>query len=83
MSLALRVRHLHLLERNRGFIQFDILAFNYEFNALNPTGKPNELLEAFQKFKVKQTLNLVPLSGDIFPVLRPIVKNFVSFPFSP
>ena len=78
MWLALQVRHLHLSERNHGFIQFDILGFNYEFDALNPTGKPNELHQAFQKFKARQGSSLVTLLGAIFPALGPIFKIFVS-----
>ena len=82
MWLALRVRHLHLFERNCGFIRFDILGFHYEFNALNPIGKPNELYEAFEKYKSKSEFNLVALLDAVFPALEPIWKIFVSFPFS-
>ena len=82
MWLASQVRHLHLFERNCGFIPFGILGFNYEFNALNPMGKPNELHEAFEKFKAKNGFNFVSLLNGMFPALGPILKIFVSFPFS-
>ena len=72
------MRHLHLSERNHVFIQFDILGFNYEFDALNPTGKPNELHQAFQQFGAKQRVSLVTLFNVIFPALGPIFRIFVS-----
>ena len=72
---------MHLFKRNRGFIGFDILGFNYEFNALDPMGKPNELHEAFESFKVKYNFTWVVLFAAMFPALGPILKIFVNFPF--
>ena len=78
----MQVRHLPLFGRNCGFIRFDILGFNYEFNALDPMGKPNELHDAFEKFQAKDELNLVTLLGFMFPVWESILQIFASFPFS-
>ena len=73
---------MHLFECNCGFIRFYILGFHYEFNALNPIGKPNELYEAFERYKAKSEFNFVALLDAVFPALEPILKIFASFPFS-
>lgn len=57
------------------------LGFNYEFNALDPAGKSNELNEAFRRFRAKEKSDVVSLMFRSLPVLRPIVKLFVSSPF--
>ena len=63
-------------------LRFNILGFNYDFNALDPMGKRNELHDAFEKFQAKDEFNVVALLGIMFPVLGSILKIFASFPFS-
>lgn len=51
------------------------VGFNYEFNALNPSGKPSELAEAFEKiFKVPEKIPLMMILRNFFPILNIIVS---------
>lgn len=51
------------------------LGFNYEFNALNPSGKPSELAEAFEKiFKVPEKIPIMMILRNFFPILNIIVS---------
>ncbi len=51
------------------------LGFNYEFNALNPSGKPSELAEAFEKiFKVPEKIPIMMILRNFFPILNIIVR---------
>jgi hypothetical protein len=50
--------------------------FNYQFNALNPDEKPNELNDAFvTMFRAGQDLSFLPVLQAWFPILRGIVRN--------
>lgn len=52
-----------------------VLGFNYEFNALNPSGKPSELAEAFEKiFKVPEKIPIMMILRNFFPILNIIVS---------
>ncbi|KAL1939460.1 hypothetical protein VTO73DRAFT_10016 [Trametes versicolor] len=52
-----------------------LAGFNYEFNALNPSGKPSELAEAFEKiFKVPEKIPIMMILRNFFPILN-IIKD--------
>ncbi|KAL0947682.1 hypothetical protein HGRIS_013770 [Hohenbuehelia grisea] len=50
-----------------------LAGFNYEFNALNPDEKPNELNHAFSvMFKATSQFEIFPVLQGFFPILRVI-----------
>jgi hypothetical protein len=52
------------------------VGFNYEFNALNATDKPNELNQAFSvMFSAGQQMSIVGILKSRFPFLRWIVSS--------
>jgi hypothetical protein len=49
--------------------------FNYKFDALDTSGKPNELNQAFTTmFRANMTMGPMPVLQALFPVLRWIVR---------
>lgn len=57
------------------------VGFGYDFNTLNPEGKPNELSLAFSKlFASSPSISaLVPFLRSIFPILKLIVSHPLAF----
>ncbi|KAI0751622.1 cytochrome P450 [Daedaleopsis nitida] len=48
-----------------------LTGFNYQFNALNPGGEPNELNRAFQQiFKRPPNMSILRVVMDMFPMLN-------------
>jgi hypothetical protein len=53
-----------------------IVGFNYEFDALNATDKPNELNQAFSvMFSAGQQISILPMLKAWIPLLRWIVSS--------
>ncbi|KAI0822367.1 cytochrome P450 [Trametes gibbosa] len=49
-----------------------LVGFNYQFNSLNPSGKPNELAAAFEKIFQVPEVNTVVILRTLFPILNHI-----------
>ncbi|KAH9847038.1 cytochrome P450 [Lenzites betulinus] len=46
-----------------------LAGFGYRFNALNPTGEPNEFNEAFQQLFLPRTFTVFVIMKNFFPIL--------------
>ncbi|KAI0634029.1 cytochrome P450 [Trametes polyzona] len=53
-----------------------LAGFNYEFNSLNPSGKPNELSVAFEEiFKVPEKIPVMMILRNFFPIINKFHKD--------